>query len=153
MYVAINAVRRQKCLLQFHPIVDIYSSMSMTDSTLTALTTIDRLLHQIDDELGLQLNRALLQVALYPGQSINELAQRLAVPQQTASRYVAVLQGRYELPSASSSVIARNPLVTLEISGTDPRRRAIFLTPDGKKRINRLLTEYRRDDEQYFRVG
>jgi DNA-binding MarR family transcriptional regulator len=114
-------------------------TMSANHVKPAALQGIARLLEQVDRELGLPLCRVLLQAALHPGLSVNELADYIGVPQQTASRYVAVLQGRYELPTTPSIVSARTPLLTLEISQLDPRRRAIFLTPEGMKRIEKLL--------------
>lgn len=115
------------------------------------LSAAAALLDHVDRNLGLPLTRTLIQAAQRPGLSVNELAEFLGVPQQTASRYVAVLQGRYELPS--STVSAREPLLTLEISQLDPRRRAIFLTPEGQRRIENLLAEFPRDHEQHPRVS
>jgi DNA-binding MarR family transcriptional regulator len=127
--------------------------MSLGEEKQSVLSAVATFLGLVDRDLGLPLSRTLLQAALHPGLSINDLAEQLGVPQQTASRYVAVLQGRYELPSVSSSVSARTPLLTLEISQHDPRRRAIFLTPEGEKRIEKLLSEYPRNHEQHSRIG
>lgn len=130
-----------------------YSFMSENEAKLPALAAIASLLEQVDGDLGIALSRTLLQTALRPGLSINELAEYLGVPQQTASRYIAVLQGRYEQSSVSLTVSARKPLLTLKVSQIDPRRRAIFLTTEGKKRIDKLLTDYSRDHEKHSGVG
>lgn len=98
-----------------------------------------RILRSLEPDLNLQLSLTLLTVARQPGLSIGELADRIRVPQQTASRYVAILQGRYELPGSDGNSFARNPLLSLEVSQQDPRRRALFLTPNGTKRLNRIL--------------
>lgn len=110
---------------------------SSNGHTAARLALLARLLDQIESDLGLPLTRALISVALKPGSSINDLADQLNVPQQTASRYIAVLQGRYESPNGS--IDTRAPLVSLEISQNDPRRRALFVTPEGKKRVAKLL--------------
>lgn len=132
----------------------MYPRMSRKDEVQSnALSATAALLDHVDRNLGLPLTRTLILAAQRPGLSVNELAEFLGIPQQTASRYVAVLQGRYELPSMSSTVSARNPLLTLEVSQLDPRRRAIFLTPEGKKRIEKLLAELPRHHEQHARVS
>lgn len=98
-----------------------------------------RILRSLEPDLNLQLALTLLVVARRPGLSVGELAEQIEAPQQTASRYVAILQGRYELPSGDGNSFARNPLLSLEVSKHDPRRRALFLTGHGTKRINRIL--------------
>ena len=102
-------------------------------------------LHSIDVDLSLPLLLTLVAVARQPGMSINGLAKRIQVPQQTASRYVAILQGRYHLSSASANSFADKPLLSLQVSTNDPRRRALFVTSHGddvlKGIINQLYTE------------
>ena len=90
------------------------------------------LLLPIERELGLPLLLTLLAIAHKPGLSVNELAERINVPQQTASRYVASLQGRYDMPGREIGPLA---LVNVEISQLDPRRRSLYLTPAGEKRL------------------
>ena len=98
-----------------------------------------RILRSLEPDLNLQLALTLLVVARQPGLSVGELADHIQSPQQTASRYVAILQGRYELPGSDGNSFARNPLLSLEVSKHDPRRRALFLTAYGTKRLNRIL--------------
>lgn len=119
------------------------------ETQLSVMSALSHLLEQVDGDLGLPLSRTLVAVSLQPGLSVNELAELLGVPQQTASRYVAVLQGRYEAPSIPLSLSARTPLLALEISQLDPRRRALFVTPEGEKRIEKLIASYSRDHEQH----
>lgn len=119
-----------------------------TADNLDAILGVAMLLEAIEADLGLSITRSLLIIALTPGLSINDLAEQLRVPQQTASRYVAILQGRYQSTVSTTVVNARNPLISLEISQHDPRRRALFLTPDGKKRIEMLIANYSRDNER-----
>lgn len=107
---------------------------------------LTRLLKLIESDLGAQLTLTLAVIGCEPGLSINELSDRLGSPQQTASRYVAVLQGRYESPHTSS--FARTPLLTLEVSQEDPRRRALFLTPEGKRRLNLIVAANSRVHEK-----
>jgi len=101
------------------------------------LGSVLRLLRSLHPDLNLSLAITLLTVAREPGLSVNEIADRIAAPQQTVSRYVATLQGRYELPGNES--FARHPLLALEVSAQDPRRRAVFLTPHGTKRVSQIL--------------
>ena len=104
------------------------------------LDSLCRLLRSLEPDLNLGLALTLVSVAREPGISVNELADRIDVPQQTASRYAAILQGRYELPGGDLSIFARNPLLSLEVSAQDPRRRALFLTPHGRKRLERIFS-------------
>lgn len=117
------------------------------NTQISVLSALSNLLEWVESDLGLPLSRTLVAVSLQPGLSVNELAERLGVPQQTASRYVAILQGRYEAPSTPLTVSARTPLLTLEVSQVDPRRRALFVTPEGEKRIGKLIAIYLRDHE------
>ena len=96
------------------------------------------LLRSLEPDLSLPLALTLFAIAREPGLSIGELAERIDVPQQTASRYVAVLQGRYELSSTGID-FSRNPLISLQISQDDPRKRALFLTLDGAARVRQIL--------------
>lgn len=112
--------------------------MSASPSDKLSLDLAAALLAEIDSDLGLALTRVLLEAALRPGLSINELADRLGVPQQTASRHVAMLQGRYE--QLNPTIRPGAALVSLEISLEDPRKRALFLTKDGQKRIDIILS-------------
>jgi DNA-binding MarR family transcriptional regulator len=90
--------------------------------------------------LSLEVLLALLTIALEPGLSVNELADRLHVPQQTASRYAAVLLGRYQEPSTAGGQAAKWPLVTQEVHADDPRKRAMFLTDRGKEFTETMLS-------------
>jgi DNA-binding MarR family transcriptional regulator len=145
----LHRLARRRKMLQVHPLLSIHSRMSAGSQTqLSVLLALSHLLEQVEGDLGLPLSRTLVAVSLEPGLSVNELAERLGVPQQTASRYVAILQGRYEAPSIPLSVSARTPLLALEISQLDPRRRALFVTPEGEKRIERLIASYSRDHDQ-----
>jgi DNA-binding MarR family transcriptional regulator len=74
---------------------------------------------------------ALLAVANEPGISVNEVADRIGAPQQTASRHVSVLMGRYSAPDAPGG-LATEPLIEQTISADDPRKRALRLTPHGR---------------------
>lgn len=99
-------------------------------------------LRNIQRELGLGQAIALLTIAAEPGLSVNDLADRLELPQQTASRYVAILLGRYEAAGAAGPGAA---LISQEVSVDDPRRRALFLAPEGEALIARLFMAPRAD--------
>lgn len=103
------------------------------------LDALFQALSSIEADLSLPLLLTLVAVGRFPSLSINDLSDRIGVPQQTASRYVAILQGRYQIAGGSANTFSRNPLVTLEVSSDDPRRRALFLTPHGKARLVALM--------------
>jgi DNA-binding MarR family transcriptional regulator len=94
----------------------------------------------IAEGLSIEILTALLTIALEPGLSVNELADRLRAPQQTASRYAAVLLGRYQEPTATAGQPPKIPLVVQEIHADDPRKRAMFLTDRGKEFVEGLLS-------------
>lgn len=82
----------------------------------------------IPDALGLPHLVCLLAIDARPGLSVNELASMTSYPQQSVSRYIALLLGRYENAVGPSLT---EPLVDQSISATDPRKRALKLTPAG----------------------
>jgi DNA-binding MarR family transcriptional regulator len=73
-------------------------------------------------------------VASKPGISINHLADELLLPQQTVSRQVGQLLGRYEDAQFSK------PLLKQEINENDPKKRSLILTSAGKSVLNSLLS-------------
>jgi DNA-binding MarR family transcriptional regulator len=95
-------------------------------------------LKKAEPELSIPLLRTLLAVAVNENLSVNELADHIEVPQQTASRYVAILQGRYQTSEAGAS-LARAPLLTHRASSTDLRRYELVLTPKGGARVQAIL--------------
>jgi DNA-binding MarR family transcriptional regulator len=98
-------------------------------------------LKSIGPDLSLPLLLTILVVARRPGLSINDLADELDVPQQTASRYVSVLQGRYQLPGRSENAFAKRPFLALGISTDDSRSRALHLTDEGTAEVRRLQNQ------------
>jgi DNA-binding MarR family transcriptional regulator len=107
---------------------------TVSGDQLPQVDEIRAVLCAVHSELSLQHVIALLTVALTPGLSVTELAERMGVPQQSASRYVALLSGRYELEGAEVT-----PLLDQAISRTDPRKRALFLTEAGLTRVMQLI--------------
>ncbi len=110
------------------------STIDPTDYRLTQLVDI----LQAVDGLSLPLALTLAAIAREPGLSVNDLADRLDFPQQSASRYTAILLGRYESPSAAQDTF-KTPFISLEVSPTDPRKWALFLTQHGTKRLASIL--------------
>jgi DNA-binding MarR family transcriptional regulator len=90
----------------------------------------------VQSELSLPQVVALLTVAIEPGLSVNDLAERIGVPQQTASRYASILLGRYE---PANGQMPAQPLISQSVNDEDPRRRALHLTEDGRRVVQRLL--------------
>ena len=90
--------------------------------------------------LNLSQVLALIAIARAPGLSVNELAESLGLPQQTVSRHVAILLGRYQttpdVPSATMPTFIRQ-----EISASDPRRRALYLSDDGLALLKSLAAD------------
>jgi DNA-binding MarR family transcriptional regulator len=101
-------------------------------------------LQPLQSELSLPQLLALFQIALNPGLSVNELGERLSCPQQTASRHVAALLGRYQgevvaIGAQGGSRSKLEPLITQEISQSDPRSRALSLSKHGVVFVRELL--------------
>jgi DNA-binding MarR family transcriptional regulator len=89
------------------------------------------------DRISLPQLVALLIIGSEPGLSVNELAEKLDVPQQTASRYASYLMGRYESPAYGPLPEA---LLTQEINPSDPRSRSLQLTEAGMALVHSILT-------------
>jgi len=83
----------------------------------------------VQTRLSLPMVVALLTLAIEPGLSVNELADRTKTTQQSTSRYVSILMGRYDTDLFTST--SMQPLVAQEINAEDPRKRALFLTEAG----------------------
>ena len=94
-----------------------------------------RALMDVQGTLSLAQLVALMTIAIEPGLSVNELAEQLKIPQQTASRHVAVLTGRYQSDLADAPLDA---MIVQQINESDPRKRALYLTPEGQTFIASL---------------
>jgi DNA-binding MarR family transcriptional regulator len=109
----------------------------------TKISRLIKALAPLQANLSLPQLLALCHIRLEPGLSVNELAERLNCPQQTASRYAAALLGRYQgIPGTPAEISERSkldPLVVQEISQTDPRKRALFLSAHGEKLLNNVV--------------
>jgi DNA-binding MarR family transcriptional regulator len=113
----------------------------MTSLNSDQLNAVLAALRSVGSDLSLPLLITLVAIARDPGLSINELADRIQVPQQTASRYVAILQGRYQMAGGAGNAFAGEPLLSLQVSANDPRRRALYLTPEGSARVADILSK------------
>jgi DNA-binding MarR family transcriptional regulator len=100
------------------------------------LEVIRKALLGLPTGLSLEHAIALLTIALEPGLSVNDLADRIRCPQQSASRYASALLGRYR---SLVSEIDRDPLIVQQINPDDPRRRALFLNENGRQVIARMI--------------
>ena len=116
------------------PDLGTYSIMSTSKLDTTRLEAVFQLLRSLQPDINLSLAVTLLAVAREPGLSVNEIAERVDAPQQTVSRYVATLQGRYEMPGNES--FARHPLLALEVSAQGPTATSRF--PDLARHEARL---------------
>ncbi|WP_288142168.1 MarR family winged helix-turn-helix transcriptional regulator [Mesorhizobium sp.] len=120
--------------------------MEKGDLTSDQRETIRRLnsaLRPVRDQLNLAHLASLLTIAAEPGLSVNDLAERVAVPQPSASRFVSVLIGRYQ----SSDGVPPIPLIAQEVSTDDPRRRALFLNAHGHEVVQAILRAFEQPDK------
>jgi DNA-binding MarR family transcriptional regulator len=78
-------------------------------------------------------------VASNPGLSVNELAERLRISQQSASRHASFLMGRYTQSPGATFDFARTPLLSQSINPDDPRKRALHLTENGAALIAKVF--------------
>lgn len=102
------------------------------------LEAMQAALASVQAELSLPQLIALLAIANQPGISVNDLAERTSASQQTTSRYVSVLTGRYEALSGRGP---GQPLIAQGVSDEDPRKRALYLTDAGAELVRRILPQ------------
>lgn len=95
------------------------------------LSALKLSLVKLQDTISLPQLVALLCVGVEPGISVNDLAERMGVPQQTASRYASVLMGRYDTPP-NPTAPTKQPFLAQGVSERDARSRALYLTPAGR---------------------
>jgi len=107
---------------------------SLGDSQLSQLR--DKLL-AIQPTFGLPQLTALITIGIQPGISVNDLAMILDIPQQTASRIVSSLAGRYQQYNADP----HECYVLQKINESDPRRRALYLTDAGRSIIENFRSK------------
>jgi DNA-binding MarR family transcriptional regulator len=119
-----------------YPNMSIKSIDNFGPESLSKLRDFRSALLSVQQQLSLPQVTALLTIGLEPGLSVNELADRLDIPQQTASRHVAILTGRYQSPQHDQAI---SPLVEQRINFDDPRRRALSLTQDGLRLMHGFL--------------
>lgn len=110
--------------------------MKLSNHDRQRLEALKEALGELQSDLSLAQVMTLLSVALEPGISVNNLAERLDVPQQTASRHVAVLLGRYQGTLSSSPP---EPLLTQGVNEQDPRKRALFLNERGEEVVASMV--------------
>jgi DNA-binding MarR family transcriptional regulator len=108
-----------------------------TVSEASRLDAIFKALTKWQAEISLPQALALIVIAKNPGLSVNELAEKLDQPQQTVSRHVSVLLGRYQ----TSETIVPRAFIRQEINVNDPRSRALFLAPDGQSFLKALVAD------------
>lgn len=118
--------------------MSIYPDMgdkSFSEADLQFLCSLQAQLSAVEN-LGLPPLICLLTIAREEGLSVTELAEKTASPQQSVSRYVSLLLGRYQVETMPSPPAA---LVEQRINPVDPRKRALFLTDDGREVISGLV--------------
>lgn len=108
--------------------------------TLFAAAALDAGLKLAEPDLSIPLLRTLIAVFLKVDMSINDLAEAIGAPQQSASRYVAILQGRYQTSEGATS-FTKAPLLMHKPSPNDSRRYELALTVHGQDRLNKILIQ------------
>lgn len=101
-------------------------------------------LRPLRDQLYLAHMTSLLAIAAEPGLSVNELADRVGIPQPSASRFVSILLGRYQSPDTAPPI----PLIVQAVSSDDPRRRALFLSQHGEEIVRGILASMEKAGER-----
>jgi DNA-binding MarR family transcriptional regulator len=119
------------------------TTAALTPDDCNQLLRLREALAPMQGTVSLPVLIAVLTIATDPGISVNELGEKMGTPQQTASRHVAMLTGRYEVPGQVAESF--EPLVAQEIHPEDPRKRALFLTDAGRKFIKSLLSASRQN--------
>lgn len=112
----------------------------MGKKIISADNALDALLH-VHEALGLPHLICILAIAAHPGLSVNELAKITGYPQQSVSRYTALLLGRYDNPTGPS---LGKPLIEQSINSADPRRRAFHLTSPGQSFVDDFIARIAR---------
>lgn len=112
-------------------------SAEFAESEASRLEAVFSALANCQSELSLPQVLALIAIARRPGLSVNDLAERLDLPQQTVSRHVSVLLGRYQM---SETVVPR-VFIRQEVSTIDPRSRALFLAPEGEALLKAVVAD------------
>jgi len=107
-----------------------------TDRRRGTLGALRDALKTMQDDLSLPELVALLSVAAEPGLSVNDLAERIGAPQQSTSRFVAVLLRRYTSQTQSPDP---RPFIVQTVSPDDPRRRALHLADRGKEVLAHIV--------------
>jgi DNA-binding MarR family transcriptional regulator len=107
--------------------------MSELDPHVELVQYLRAVLKAVPNGVGLGQLAALLAVA---AEAVNDLSDRIDAPQQTASRYVAQLIGRYQDDFGQNQPI---PLVEQRVSVADPRKRALYLTPHGREVVKAII--------------
>lgn len=126
--------------------------MSFSDQENDRLAAVSDALKPWQATLSLSQVLALTEVAQTPGLSVNELAERLGLPQQTVSRHVAILLGRYQTTSEAGPT-NMTAFIRQEISTSDPRRRALFLSGDGLALLKLLAADAPQDNRSLRKLG
>jgi DNA-binding MarR family transcriptional regulator len=97
------------------------------------------------EAIGLPALICLLEIAYSDSVSVTEIVDRTGMPQQSVSRYVSVLMGRYQSEFASSSF---EPLIEQRINRTDPRKRSLHLTNAGAELARGILGQLTLQENQ-----
>jgi DNA-binding MarR family transcriptional regulator len=111
--------------------------MQFSSQEVGRLEAVFESLRPFQSSISLSQALALIAIATRPGLSVNELAEKLDQPQQTVSRHVSVLLGRYQ----TSETVVPTVFIRQEINVNDPRSRALFLAPEGETLLKTLAAD------------
>lgn len=115
--------------------------VKLVEQDIQILKLLRNSLTKLQDAISLPQLVALMCIGEQPGLSVNDLADLMHVPQQTASRYASVLMGRYDSPTTPATSQTK-PLVAQGLSEHDPRSRALYLTAAGRDLLVSLTSSF-----------
>ena len=98
---------------------------------LQTFITLQKKLQKVDSEFPLQYSICLAEIALCPGLSLTDLADKTAMPLSTVSRIVGALSKHRQRGKPYE-------LVTVTVSPQERRRKQLSLTKRGESLVNDL---------------
>ncbi len=104
---------------------------------LSRLKRLERVLKTVSQDLNLPQVVCLLIIGANPGLSVNALSESSGYPQQSTSRHISILLGRYQIDPETPPI---EPLITQGVNAEDPKKRALFLTDRGRRILRDLIS-------------
>lgn len=103
---------------------------------LSRITATQRALREIDDKIPSQTAHCLMEIALRPGMTMQQLSEATGLSQSSCSRNVAALSKWHRLGTPGYD------LVEAIEDPAERRRKIMFLTGKGRDRVRKILLAY-----------